>query len=286
MKTLYITGNKNNIIYLKDNFSNALYINSLSKNIKSILKNIKQNNYDKIIFENYFVCLKDFIKKSNIDTKVLWTKGLATLNDEFELTELLEIIDMLKNNKIKALGFTEDNLYETYKSLDNVYSVKLTVKQKIKSYKGNKGITILGGPYEWTCNYFNQLSAIKMTNKELVLDKEINIVKRFNKLFDIKNNINEISVASAVYFSSYNNLEIINSFNSGVPVLLGNNTLFFKNTKIEDKIIVKSDDDVEEICNKLNYLYENGKEIIDEYKKIKEEYDKKSEESIKDFIEV
>lgn len=286
MKTLYITGNKNNIIYLKDNFSNVLYMNSLSKNIKNILKNIKENNYDKVIFENYFVCLKDFIKKSNVDTKVLWTKGLATLNDEFELTELLEIIDMLKSSKIKALGFTEDNLYETYKSLDNVYSVKLTVKQKIKSYKGNKGITILGGPYEWTCNYFNQLSAIKMTNKKLVLDKEINIVKRFNKLFDIKNNINEISVASAVYFSSYDNLKIIDSFNNGIPVLLGNNTLFFKNTKLENKIIVKSDDDIEEISNKLNYLYKNGKEIIEEYKNIKENYDVISEKTVNKFIEV
>lgn len=286
MKTLYITGNKNDVIYLKDNFSNVLYMSPLSKNIKGILKNIKQNNYEKVIFENYFVCLKDFIKKSNVDVKVLWTKGLATLNDEFELTELLEIIDMLKSSKIKALGFTEDNLYETYKSLDNVYSVKLTVKQKIKSYKGNKGITILGDPYEWTCNYFNQLSAIKMTNKNLVLDKEINIVKRFNKLFDIKNNINEISVASAVYFSSYDNLKIIDSFNNGIPVLLGNNTLFFKNTKLENKIIVKSDDDIEEISNKLNYLYKNGKEIIEEYKNIKENYDVISEKTVNKFIEV
>ena len=279
MKTLYITGNKDNIIYLKDNFSDVLYINALSKNIK-------QNNYDKVIFENYFVCLKDFIEKSNVDIKILWTKGLATLNDEFELTELLEIIDMLKNNKIKALGFTEDNLYETYKYLGNVYNVKLTVKQKVKAYKGNKGITILGDPYEWTCNYFNQLSAIKMTNKELVLDKEINIVKRFNKLFDIKNNINEISVASAVYFSSYDNLKIIDSFNNGIPVLLGNNTLFFKETKLEDKIIVKSDDDIEEISNKLLYLYDNGKEIIEEYKKIKEKYDVISEKTVNNFIEV
>ena len=125
-----------------------------------------------------------------------------------------------------------------------------------------------------------------MTNKELVLEKEINIVKKFNKLFDIKNNKKEISVASAVYFSSYNNFEIINFFNNGIPVLIGNNTLFFKNTKLEDKIIIKSDDDVEEISNKLNYIYENGNEIIEEYKKIKEKYDLVSEETISKFIEV
>ena len=187
MKTLYITRNKNNISYLKDNFSNVIYVSNLSKNTKNISKIIEKGNYQNVIFENYFVCLKKFCKISKISTKVLWTKGLATLNDEFELSNLLEIIDLLKNKSISALGFTEDNLYETYRFLSNVYSVKLTVLGKQKNYKSSGGISIIGDPYEWSCNYFNQLSAIKMTNKKLVLTKKVNIVNRFNKLFGIKN---------------------------------------------------------------------------------------------------
>ena len=61
--------------------------------------------------------------------------------------------------------------------------------------------------------------------------------------------------------------------------------MFFKHTELEKMVIVKSDDDINEISEKLSYCLNNSKKIIEIYKKIKRKYDQECKKMIKDFIE-
>lgn len=304
-KYIYISSRKNQKEYLEDNFENIVFISSSPSRFKlnKIIKILKKDNIKQVIIEDYFIGIQKFIEKLNelnITVKIVWINGLATLNEEIELGNLIEVLNLLKNNKIHSLGFTQDNIYQVYKDLKGVKKLSLTVKSSSKRQKeNNTNISIYGDAYNWQSNYFNQLSALKLIDEYnlLVLNSK-NIVNRFCKFFDIKNNkinkkfnvknfkelIENLNAASCVEFSSLFDLFIIDSYNNGVPVVVGNNTLFFKNTELNDMVVVKSDDDVNEIASKINYCLKNNKKIIKIYNDCKKKYDKECQKLINDFI--
>ena len=199
--------------------------------------------------------------------------------------------------RTKGLKFSNySNIYQVYKDLEGVKKVSLTVKET-KKYQHSKTrvISIYGDSYNWQSNYFNQLSALKLVDNSnlLVIDSK-NIVNRFCKFFNIKystmgkfnvvsfrKTLKNIAVASCVEFSSLFDLFVIDSYNHGVPVVVGNNNMFFKHTELEKMVIVKSDDDINEISEKLSYCLNNSKKIIEIYKKIKRKYDQECKKMIK-----
>ena len=305
-KYIYISSKINQKEYLEDNFNNVKFISKTPSKfrLKKIIKEIKKTNINQVIIEDYFVGVNNFVEKLNklnIKVKMVWTGGLATLNDEIELGNLLEVLSLLKEKKIKTLAFKEQNIFEVYKDLKGVKKISLTVKGVSKhTYSKNRNISIYGDAYDWRDNYFNQLSALKLIDNYnlLILDSK-NIVNRFCKFFNIKNLksskkfdvknfrklLNNLDSASCVEFSNSLDLFIIDSYNHGVPVVLGNNSLFFKDTELEDMVVVKSDDDVNEIAEKLNYCLNNSKSIIEIYRKLKNKYDLECRNLINDFIE-
>lgn len=305
-KYIYISSKKNQKEYLEDNFNNIRFVSKTPSkfSLKKIIKEIKKSNINQVIIEDYFVGINNFIEKLNkLDKKVkmVWTGGLATLNDEIELENLTQVLSLLKEKKIKNLAFKEENIYEVYKALKGVKKISLTVKGINKhSYSKNRCVSIYGDAYDWRSNYFNQLSALKLIDNYnlLILDSK-NIVNRFckffniknlksNKKFDVKNFrklLNNLDSASCVEFSNSLDLFVIDSYNHGVPVVLGNNNLFFKDTELSELVVVKSDDDVNEIAEKLNYCLNNSKNIIEMYKKLKTKYDLECRNLINDFIE-
>jgi len=302
---IYISSRRNLKEYLEDNFNNIKLISktpSLAA-LKKIINKILNDNIKQVIIEDYFVGIQSFIEQLNnlnITVKIVWTNGLATLNEEIELGNLIETINLLKNKKIKSLGFVENNIYEVYKYIEGVKKVSLTVKSLDKVRKqNNRNISIYGNSYDWRANYFNQLSAIKLLdNYNLLILAPQNIAKRFCKFFNIENKTNnqkfnvsnfrkliiDLNAASCVEFSNSMDLFIIDSYNHGVPVVVGNNTLFFKDTELQKMVVVNSDDDINEISEKIDFCLNNSKKIIESYKQYKKKYDIECKDLIKDFI--
>jgi len=302
---IYISSRRNLKEYLEDNFNNIKLISktpSLAA-LKKIINQVLNDNIKQVIIEDYFVGIQSFIEQLNnlnITVKIVWTNGLATLNEEIELGNLIETINLLKNKKIKSLGFVENNIYEVYKYIEGVKKVSLTVKSLDKVRKqNNRNISIYGNSYDWRANYFNQLSAIKLLdNYNLLILAPQNIAKRFCKFFNIENKTNnqkfnvsnfrkliiDLNAASCVEFSNSMDLFIIDSYNHGVPVVVGNNTLFFKDTELQKMVVVNSDDDINEISEKIDFCLNNSKKIIESYKQYKKKYDIECKDLIKDFI--
>lgn len=302
---IYISSRKIIKKYLEDNFNNIKFISRAprKRTLKKIIKEVLKNSIKQVIIEDYFVGIQGFIEQLNnlnISVKIIWINGLATLNEEIELGNLIEIINLLKNKKIKSLGFVENNIYEVYKDIEGVKKVSLTVKSLDKVRKQrNRNISIYGDSYDWRANYFNQLSAVKLLdNCNLLILEPKNIAKRFCKFFNIENKTNNqkfnvsnfrrliknLNAASCVEFSNSMDLFIIDSYNHGVPVVVGNNTLFFKDTELQKMVVVNSDDDINEISEKIDFCLNNSKKIIESYKKYKKKYDIECKDLIKDFI--
>lgn len=291
--------------YLECNFNNTIFIHSIltNKDIRKIVNLVKKNDYKQIIIEDYVIGIDTILDKMidmNVKVKLIWTGSLGTLNSDIELNSLIKTLDLLKQNKINALAFTDDSMYEIYRDINNVYKIKYTVTNDTKiKLINNKNIGIFGNEFEWRSNYFNQISAIKMLDGYNLIGFNFKkITKKYCKLFDVnyfsinnklndtlfRKNLYNMSVISCVEFSNYMDLYVIDAFNHGIPVIVGNNTLFFKGTELEKCIIVNSDDDIDEIANKLRYALKNKKSIISIYDKAKKEYDKKAASLRKTFM--
>jgi hypothetical protein len=192
-------------------------------------------------------------------------------------------------------------MYEMYKEIKGVCKIKYTVNsQNENSLEPLNRIGVYGEDIDWRSNYFNQISAVKMVDGyKLSLVHARRITKKYCKLFNmqyanIKNKLSTESFRksiinnnanSMVEFSNRMDLFIIDSFNYGVPCVVGNNTLFFANTDLEQYLVVKSDDDINEISEKMMLCIKNKKKIISIYNKIKKQYDKDSKTLINSFIE-
>ena len=305
-KYLLVSKRRNIQEYIKSNFDNCLFIHTIPYNfeINKIIREVRNNNYDQVILEDYVIGLEKIISKlslENVKVKLIWTSGLATLNSDIELDNLLEVIELLKSKKLYSIAFTDDGIYEMYKNIKGVCKVKYTViSQNEEEPKKINRIGVYGEDIDWRSNYFNQISAVKMVDGFILsLVHARRITKKYCKLFDMKyTNIKSVlstnsfrksiinnKVNSMVEFSNKMELFIIDSFNYGIPCVVGNNTLFFANTDLEQYVVVKSDDDINEISEKMKLCIKNKKKIISIYNKIKKQYDKDSKTLINSFIE-
>ncbi|MNP62753.1 hypothetical protein D3C76_1580700 [compost metagenome] len=77
----------------------------------------------------------------------------------------------------------------------------------------------------------------------------------------------------------------LESLELGVPCITGNNHHYFKNTELENYLVVKSEDDINEIAYKINLCINNRNHIIEMYKEWKKIYNFESEESVRRFLD-
>ena len=62
---------------------------------------------------------------------------------------------------------------------------------------------------------------------------------------------------------------ILKSYNYGVPVIIGNCDFYDSNKYLKEHLVVKRDDDINEIAEKIDFVRTNYKKIIEEYDSIK-----------------
>lgn len=302
---LFVSKRRNIREYIRCNFNTCLFIHAIpyGYEINKIIRQVKKNKFEQVILEDYIIGIKKIIKKLkklNIKIKMVWTNSLATLNSDIELGNLLEIVELLKNKEIDGIAFTDDGLYEMYKEIPGVSRIKYTVSTgNIINAKPTNKIGIYGNDIDWRSNYYNQIASVKMVEDYILnLIKPNRITKNYCKLFNIvysksnaklsaasfRENIKENSVNSMVEFSNKMNLYIIDSYNNGIPCVVGNNTQFFNGTKLEEYVVVRSDDDINEIADKMNLCIKNRDKIVKIYNDLKKDYDKDSKSLVYAFI--
>ena len=78
----------------------------------------------------------------------------------------------------------------------------------------------------------------------------------------------------------------LESFEMGVPCLLGNNNDYFVGTKLGEFVILTKEDDSEYIKQRIEYCIENKKEIMHLYAQWKKDFDIKCNKLVQEFINV
>lgn len=258
------------------------------------LARLINKKYKQVIFYDYyeqFYLLLPLISKKVIK-KYIINNGIALLSSDYTLNNMMQLFEYKGRNMIDYIATTR---YDTYVSMKDKIEY-ITLDYKIKLHPENKdSIGILGLYYVEYSNFFVQLSAIAMSKikKAVVLDENI-VVKKFGEDFNVEieqeNDLEKLIAKNKLNLDcSFSEVSIIGfliSMDAGIPCIIGNTNLLDDDEKLKKLLVLKSDDDVNEISEKIEDVLAKKKEIEKEYDCWRKKYSDNSKKLIDKFIEL
>lgn len=279
-------------------FGNSLLMKNDLDEISFYSQFINQNNFQQIIFVDfqleYLELIDKLEEKHNI--KFIFTKSLASLSDTFFYDVFKNIIKLYNQEKILAIGFLDNNLYQVLKAkYKNIFYILLDRQENGQipnKNKSNKTIGILNNQEDPKHSYFNELSAIKLLDgykAKITSPSKVN--KEFLRTFDIQYTVDKKAITDNeinlyINFTNNNYLLFLESMDNNIPCILGNTSILDNNQKLKEYIVMKSDDDVNEIADRVNKAIKNKNEILKLYSDFRKEYKKEVNERLEKFTEI
>lgn len=289
-KYLLIVKDKKDYQRYKFSFKNIMILKNDSKCLRNVSKFIKKNNFVEIIFLDYENIYIQLINSFEIEysIKFIYTRDLGTLSNLDNYNMFLKIYDLYQDNVIDEIGFVDKYFYDAFKDKIKCSHIIFDMKESKKMFVHNDTIRILNDSNDLYHSYFNELSAITLLDKKVVLKKKDNVVKNFVKMFNVdyekKNNKFERSIVDLyVNFSDNDIFKVLESMDEETICIVGNTWLFDSNNYLKEKLVMKSDDDINEIKDRILDVIKNKDKIINEYKKFRKEYSNNSRKSVMNF---
>lgn len=280
------------------------------KDIQKITKEIVQNNIKSVIFsqicDGWTETIAEIKKKKNeIQTKVIWHGNCYEYFSDFTWNLNKEVMQLYKQGKIDCFAFVRSTMYEFYKKVgfksyylqNNVYKENAGKIAKNKNEKTKIGI--YNADTRELKNIYTALSSMKLVPNAVADVVPINEgAKKFTEILNLettsiddyipneelmkriqKNDIN-------IYPTFTENAPMfpLESFEMGVPCLLGNNNDYFVGTKLGEYVILEKEDDANYIKDKIMQVLEHKEEIMKLYQTWKKEFDIKCEKLVEEFI--
>lgn len=301
IKDIVYNNFKENILELREQHT--------KKEAELIAKEILNSKKNTIIFNSYSKGWENIIKTIKKQNAKIKIKNIIYHNNSFlsnpyysEITKTL--VDLYFKGLIDEFGFMNENNYNFYKQKG--YKSKLIYNcieiNNKNEYKKSANSDKIGMYYEgegFEKNIYNQISAISLIENPRLdciplnykisdLCSKLNVTLFGNKSMcskeELYKKIVDCNIILNITFS--NNIEIlpIESLELGVPCLVGNCTSYFKDSELEKYLVVNEADNIIEINQKIDYVLDNKAEILKIYKNWKEQYDEKSKNSIKEFL--
>lgn len=247
------------------------------------------NHYDKLILYSYYNQFNELLPMINKKVYKIWILdfSISSLSISYIFQNFLLIREYLDRGLINSLVTTQYSLYITFKDIMKYIQLDYEDSTNHETIKRDT-IGILNKDYDDISNFYNEISgvAISKIKKVKVLNankQTINFSKDFNVDIEIEKDIEKIIYGNKinldVKFSDISPITFLMSMDAGIPCILGNTSLL-KDTDLENFLVVSSDDDVEEIKNKINYALDNTDKIIEYYKKWRTKYKKESIKTI------
>lgn len=250
--------------------------------------------YEQVIFFDYydqFYLLLPLISKKIIK-KYIIDNGISLLYNELILNNMMQLYEYKERKMIDYIATTK---YDTYISMkDKIDYIELDYKTKIHP-KNNNSIGLLGIYYVEYSNFFVQLSAVAMSKiKKAIVLEQNTVVKKFEEDFnvvieeekDVIKLIEQNKVNLDVAFSEVSPINFLISMDAGIPCIIGNTHLLDNDEKLKKMLVLDSDDDVNEICEKIDNVLENKKEIEKLYSIWRKKYSDNSKKLIEKFVKL
>lgn len=295
-------------------FKNFIPLEHIYKvnDIKNIAEAINQNNVKSVIFSQIcdgWTSLIEEIKRinANIKVKVIWHGNCYEFFSDFTWNLNKKVMEMYKKSKIDSFGFVRSTMYEFYKKVgfksfylqNNVYVKDELILEKTEKKDKKIKIGIYNADTRELKNIYTSLSAIKLVPNAVADVVPINDgASRFVELLNLETtSINDyITTDELLKRIQENELNVyptftenspmfpLESFEVGIPCLLGNNNDYFVGTKLGEYVILDKEDDAEYIKNKIINVIEHKEEIMNLYKDWKKDFDKKCNKLVEEFL--
>jgi len=258
---------------------NAIIVDNVKEDTR-IIDSINNSKIKKIYLVGNHDLFRFILPRINKSIEVCWIfndafSSLSNAGVRYNLNTIFEYYD---RTLVDIIGcFNKDNMkvFENAGYKCEYIDLKLD-KNEIKLVNSNS-IGIISDDFDPNNNFYNQLAALTFVDYDVC--KFMSVMKatnHFYKYFNIKSkvlkNIDEVMndnfVNLYINFTNTNKELILKSYNYGVPVIVGNCDFYDNNKYLKEHLVVKSDDDVNEIAEKINFVKNNYKKIIEEYSKI------------------
>lgn len=302
----------------KELFTNLVPLTELNSNseVERVCSKIIELNPKQVIFsafvDGWEKLARELRRKNpNIKLKSFWHGSHSQVVDEINWRTNTHVIELHKEGVIDVMGTCKESLLNFYLSqgykaafLKNTVRLdEALLKEVEESKKDNKDKRLKIGLYaaglDWRKNMYTQMAAASLYDNAVIdslpLSYESEVfMSKFKIGLEGKTKgvpRNELLKRMAqndmnlyVTFSECAPMLPIESMEVGTLCVSGNNHHYFKDTPLEEYLIVNREDDVIAIKEKVDYALKNKEKIFELYKAWKEEYDKSSVESIKDFL--
>ena len=280
------------------------------KDITKIAKTIVDYNIKTVIFSQVcdgWTSIIEEIKRldSNIKVKVIWHGNCYEYFIDFTWNLNKEVMKLYKQKKIDSFGFVRSTMYEFYKKCgyksfylqNNVY--KENNGKMAKNDNEKIKIGIYNADSRELKNIYTALRAMKLVPNAMADIVPINEgAKKFLEILKLdatsihdyipneelmkriqKNDIN-------IYPTFTENAPMfpLESFEMGVPCLLGNNNDYFVGTKLGEYIILEREDDASYIKDKIITALKNKEEIMKLYQEWKKDFNIKCDKLVEEFV--
>lgn len=253
------------------------------KKIESISKELS-NNDTVLLFNltNTNDLLLNMLPK-DVKKYLIFEYSIAELSEYVKLNEfllLMKYLDMKLINGIYCLNHT------TYMLLKDKYKAKY-LQLDVPSSKKSSGdsIGVITSSIRQYSSTMNVVSAITLTEfDEIRIYNVEKSVKKFAKKFNVKifeektpdDAISNNDINLYINFSETCYDLILKSMDRGIPCIVGNTDFFDKNELLKKYLVVKSDDDINEIKEKILLVKKNKSIIMKEYKEFRKKYKKEA----------
>ena len=249
------------------------------------------NNYENLILYSYYDQFNELLPmiKKTVHRKWILDFSVSSLSISYIFQNLTLMLEYLDRGLVDTLAATQYSLYATFK--EKMKYLVLDYEVKNKETKQDR-IGILNKDYEDIANFYNEISGVAISkikkarclnaiNPTLAFSRDFNVELEIEK--DIEKLIFGNKVNLDVEFSDISPITFIMSMDAGIPCILGNTGILEK-TDLEKMLVVSSDDDVEEIKNKINYALDNTDKIMKSYEKWRADYRKLSNKTVEEFM--
>jgi len=277
---LFIPSDKKDFIkYLKGTFRNIVIINN-KKPFDEVLKVINEYNIKIIYLWGYANFYNFLLPRLKREIEVCWIfnhtfSNLCNYNIREQMHYIFEYYD---RKLVKYIGCLNNDNKEVLSNAG--YQCKLidiNNNYENKNYIKSNTIGLLGNDLDPTNNFYNQLAALTLIKYDYCKIYHFNgNTKKFVDFFNIKfkqttsieKTIESNFVNLYVNFTKTNKELVKKSFSLGIPCIVGNSSIFDQNKYLKENLVLKSDDDINEIAEKIEFARDNKERIMEEYYKI------------------
>lgn len=280
------------------------------RNINKIANAIVKSNIKSVIFSQIVDGWTDVIEKikstkPNLNIKVIWHGNCYEFFSDYTWNLNKEVMRLYKENKIDCFGFVRSTMYEFYKKVgfkscylqnnvhkDNAGKTAQNNNEKVK-------IGIYNADSRELKNIYTALSAMKLVPNAVadvvpinegakkfveILNLETTSIDDYIPNEELMNRIQKNDINIYPTFTENAPMFPLESFEMGVPCLLGNNNDYFIGTELGNYVILDREDDAEYISKKIIECLKNKEKIMSLYREWKNTFDKKCEEYVQEFI--